>query len=316
MEKGKIAVVGAGLMDHGIAQAFAGVGYDVAIQDPDEETLNRVPERVRTNLEALGLDPAPAGRIRLEPRLEDAVRDSEFVFEAAPENLEIKQKIFEDLGTLAGEETILASNTSVMSTREIGRDCRNPGRVVGTQWWNPPYLVPLVEVVQATRTRDSTVRRTMELLARVGKSPVHIRRDVPGFVGNRLQHALWREAFALIDDGVCDAETIDLVVKNSFGTRLAVLRPVENADLVGLDLTLSVHDYLLPHLNASPKPAPGLHERVRRGDLGMKTGRGFREWTPEQADAVRERLVRHLADVWAGGETDEPGPTRPNGGET
>lgn len=308
--KEKIAVVGAGLMGHGIAQVFAAGGHEVAVHDPDEEVLARVPDHVRMNFEALGLEPGPAETIRLEARLDDAVRDADFVFEAAPENLELKQKIFEDLGTLVGEDTILASNTSVMSIGEIGRDSRDPERIVGTHWWNPPYLVPLVEVVQAEKTREDAVERTMDLLARVGKAPVHVKRDVPGFVGNRLQHALWREAFALIDAGVCDAETVDLVVKNSFGTRLAVLGPVENADLVGLDLTISIHDYLLPHLNASPEPAPGLRERAGRGDLGMKTGRGFREWTPEEADVVRKRLVRYLAEAWpAGGADDKTAPS-------
>ncbi len=308
--KEKIAVVGAGLMGHGIAQVFAHAGHEVAIQDPDDEALARVQERVGANLQTLGLEPGAVGRIAPESGLGDAVRDAEFVFEAAPENLELKQKIFESLGTLVGEDTILASNTSVMSIGEIGRDCKGPGRVVGTHWWNPPYLVPLVEVVQAGKTWEDAVERTMDLLVRVGKAPVHVKRDVPGFVGNRLQHALWREAFSLIDAGVCDAETVDLVVKNSFGTRLAVLGPVENADLVGLDLTISIHDYLLPHLSASPEPAPGLRERAKRGDLGMKTGRGFIEWGPGEADAVSERLVRHLAGAWpAGGAADETHPS-------
>lgn len=308
--KEKIAVVGAGLMGHGIAQVFAHAGHEVTIQDPDDEALARVQERVGANLQALGQESDAVQRITPESGLEDAVRDAEFVFEAAPENLELKQGIFESLGTLVGADTTLASNTSVMSIGEIGRDCKDPGRVVGTHWWNPPYLVPLVEVVQAESTREDAVERTIGVLKRVRKAPVHVKRDVPGFVGNRLQHALWREAFSLIDKGVCDAETVDLVVKNSFGTRLAALGPVENADLVGLDLTVSIHDYLLPHLNASPEPAAGLRERAERGDLGMKTGRGYIEWGPGEADAVRGRLVRYLAAVWP---AEDPGPALPKG---
>ena len=136
--------------------------------------------------------------------------------------------------------------------------------------------------------------RTIELLDGVGKAPVHVRRDVPGFVGNRLQHALWREAFALVEDGICDAETVDFVVKNSFGMRLPVLGPIENADLVGLDLTLSIHEYLMPHLSRASEPAAVLREHVERGELGMKTGRGFRTWPAGEAQEVRERLVGHL----------------------
>jgi 3-hydroxybutyryl-CoA dehydrogenase len=172
--------------------------------------------------------------------------------------------------------------------------------VVGTHWWNPPYLVPLVEVVQAEATSTDVVSRAMELLATAGKSPVHVLRDIPGFVGNRLQHALWREAFALVGDGVCDAETVDRVVKSGFGLRLPMLGPMETADLVGLDLTLAIHEYILPYLDRTPGPAPILREKVERGELGMKTGRGFRPWTEDQAQSVRERLIDQLAEAVQG----------------
>lgn len=159
----------------------------------------------------------------------------------------------------------------------------------------PPYLVPLVEVIESERSDDAVVARTIAILEAAGKAPVHVRRDIPGFVGNRLQHALWREAMSLVDAGVCDAATIDRVVREGFGKRLAVLGPVENADLVGLDLTESIHAYILPHLDRSTEPAAGLRERVRRGDLGAKSGRGYLEWGEGDAEEVRERLVAHLA---------------------
>jgi 3-hydroxybutyryl-CoA dehydrogenase len=134
----------------------------------------------------------------------------------------------------------------------------------------------------------------MGLLSRAGKSPVRIRRDIPGFVGNRLQHALWREAFALVDEGVCDAESVDRIVKESFGLRLAVLGPMENADLVGLDMAEAIHEYLLPHLSRIDGPVPLLRSLVARGELGMKTGSGFRHWTEEEIETTRERLFDHL----------------------
>jgi 3-hydroxybutyryl-CoA dehydrogenase len=134
----------------------------------------------------------------------------------------------------------------------------------------------------------------MDLLERIGKRPVHVKRDVPGFVGNRLQHALWREAIALVEGGVCDAQTVDLVIKNSFGMRLAALAPLENADLVGLDLTEDIHKVILPDLNRSQAPSPLLAEKVRKGELGVKSGKGFYDWTPEKADEVRLRMLRHL----------------------
>jgi 3-hydroxybutyryl-CoA dehydrogenase len=300
----RIAVVGAGLMGHGIAQVFACAGHPVAITDPEPDALGSVHERVRANLERLELDPDAADAIELHDELDGAVAGADFVFEAAPEDLPLKQALFARMSRATAPDTTLATNTSVMSVGEIGADAVEPGRVVGTHWWNPPYLVPLVEVVQAERTDVETVERTIDLLERAGKAPVHVRRDIPGFVGNRLQHALWREAFALVGAGVCDAETVDRVVKESFGLRLPVLGPAENADLIGLDLTLSIHEYVLPHLDGSPAPAEVLREHVQRGDLGMKTGRGFREWPADEAQAVRERLLAHLVQVTRA--TDHP----------
>ncbi|WP_030438373.1 3-hydroxyacyl-CoA dehydrogenase family protein [Actinoplanes subtropicus] len=297
MHGAKIAVVGAGLMGHGIAQVFAEAGHPVSIHDPQPETLASVPARVAANLGILGRDVAAAGRIRLQATLEAAVADAEFVFEAAPEKLPLKQVIFAKLEKTVAAGTILASNTSVIPIMQIAAGLDTPGRVVGTHWWNPPYLVPLVEVVQAERTEPAVVQRTLALLQAVGKEPVHVRRDIPGFVGNRLQHALLREAFALVADGVCDAETVDRVVKSSFGPRLAVLGPMEGADYVGLDLALDVQEFILPDLDRSPTPSPYLSMLVEQGRLGMKTGAGFRSWDPEAAVRMRERLLRHLMNA-------------------
>ncbi len=293
----RVAVVGAGLMGHGIAQVFACAGHGVAVYDQSAEARATVVDRVRSNLAFLGEEGSAAEAIAVHERLEEAVTEADVVFEAVSEDLAVKQELFARMSEVVGADTILATNTSVMSVAEIGARARDPGRVVGTHWWNPPYLIPLVEVTPAPTTRPDTVQATMELLARVGKSPIHVRKDVPGFVGNRLQHAMWREAFALVEAGVCDPETVDRVVKESFGLRLPVLGPMENADLIGLDLTLAVHEYVLPHLDRTPGPAPILRRHVAEGRLGMKTGRGFRAWTAAEAQAVRERLLAHLVAV-------------------
>jgi 3-hydroxybutyryl-CoA dehydrogenase len=153
----------------------------------------------------------------------------------------------------------------------------------------------LVEVVENEKTSDEVVHATIQLLRGAGKTPVHVRRDVPGFVGNRLQHAMKREAIALVAAGVCDAATIDTVVREGFGARSAVLGPMEQSDLVGLDLTLDIAEVLYQHLDATPGPQAFLREKVQAGKLGMKSGEGFRTWTPESADAVRQRLSRFLA---------------------
>lgn len=290
----RVAIVGAGLMGHGLAQVFAEAGAEVRIHDPEPGQLGTVLDRVSANLQTLERDVGAVGRIAPCDDLGDAVTGAELVIEAGPEDPAIKQAIFAELDARAAGDAVLATNTSSIPIHQIAAGASNRGRVIGTHWWNPPYLIPLVEVVPTADTREDVTARTIELLRAAGKTPVHVQRDVPGFVGNRLQHALWREAIALVADGVCDAETVDTVIKNSFGLRLAVLGPLENADLVGLDLTLAIHEQVLPHIDRTPGPSPYLRELIAAGRLGMKSGEGFRRWTPPEADALRERLTAHL----------------------
>jgi 3-hydroxybutyryl-CoA dehydrogenase len=302
LEHRRIAIVGAGLMGHGLAQVFAEAGAAVAIHDPARPALESVHARVRANLERLDRDPAAVERITLCGELPETVVGAELVIEAAPEDLALKRSLFSRLDALAPPEAILATNTSVIPVTEIAQDAKRRERIVGTHWWNPPYLVPLVEVVQAAETTADVIERTLELLKATGKVPVHVKRDIPGFVGNRLQHALWREAIALVADDVCDAQTVDTVVKSSFGLRLPALGPLENADLIGLDLTLAIHEQVLTSLDRTPGPSPYLRELVAQGRLGMKSGEGFRQWTAAEADAIAARLTSHLQAM-----TNRPG---------
>ena len=291
----KIGIIGGGLMGHGIGYLFAAAGHHVNVFEPAADIRGSLPRRLRLILELLDGDPALLKRIEVHDALTPAMQGATFVFEAAPEKLPLKQKIFAELERVVAPDTILASNSSAIPSTEIGRHLKHRGRVVGTHFWNPPHLVPLVEVIQNEKTSDEVVHSTMALLRHAGKVPVHVRRDVPGFVGNRLQHAMKREAFALIAAGVCDAETIDTVVKEGFGARTAVLGPMEQSDLVGLDLALDIADVLYEHLDRTAGPHPFLRDKVKAGKLGMKTGEGMRQWTPESADAVRSRLSRFLA---------------------
>ncbi len=293
--KHHIGVVGGGLMGHGIAYLLAAAGHEVGIYEPDAESRASLPRRLQAIVALLEEDPALLQRIEAHDELAPAVQGAAFVFEAAPEKLPLKQKIFAAVESVVAPDAILASNSSAIPSTEIGRHLRHRERVVGTHFWNPPHLVPLVEVIQNERTSIDTVRATMDLLRTCGKVPVHVRRDVPGFVGNRLQHAMKREAVALVAAGVCDAETIDVVVKEGFGARTAVLGPMEQSDLVGLNLTLDIAEVLYADLDRTPGPHPFLREKVAAGKLGMKTGEGLRQWTPQQAAAVRERLSRFLA---------------------
>jgi 3-hydroxybutyryl-CoA dehydrogenase len=296
MRKQKIGVVGGGLMGHGVGYLFAAAGHEVGLFEPAAESRASLPQRLRAIVDLFGDDPAVLQRIAVHDRLAPAVDGAAFVFEAAPERLPLKQRIFAELEDAVAPETILASNSSAIPSTDIGRDLRYRDRVLGTHFWNPPHLVPLVEVIENEKTNGEVVRRTMELLRHAGKVPVHVHRDIPGFVGNRLQHAMKREAIALVAAGVCDAETVDTVVKEGFGTRMAVLGPLEQCDLIGLDLTLDIAEVLYAHLDRTAGPHPYLRERVKAGKLGMKTGEGLRKWTAEQAGAVRQRLSRFLVE--------------------
>lgn len=293
----RCAVIGCGLMGRGIAQVLATAGCDVRVHDPVDEALAAAPDLIADTLREVGADANAARRISQRASLADAVESAHWVFEAAPEKRELKRDIFRELDSFAPADAVLATNTSVITVGEIAALASRRHRIVGTHWWNPAYLVPLVEVVQGPDTAVSVVERTIDFLTVLGKTPVHVKRDVPGFVGNRLQHALWREAFSLIDDGVCDPATVDTVVKAGFGLRLPVLGPVETADLVGLDLALDIHEYLLPRLDPPSEPSFGLRRRVAEGHLGMDTGSGFRQWTPDEADRVRANLRNYLQEA-------------------
>src|SRR5580704_2171986 len=295
-EKQKIGVVGGGLMGHGIAYLFAAAGHTVAVFEPAADIRASLPRRLRSILELLGNDPALLGRIAAHDALAPAMQGAAFVYEAAPEKLPLKQQIFAELESIVAPEAILASNSSAIPSTEIGRYLKHRQRVIGTHFWNPPHLVPLVEVVQNESTSESVVAATMELLRDAGKVPVHVRRDVPGFVGNRLQHAMKREAFALVAAGVCDAETVDIVVKEGFGARTAVLGPMEQSDLVGLDLALDIAEVLYEHLDRTAHAPDILREKLKAGKLGMKSGEGLRKWGPGEADVVRARLSQFLVD--------------------
>jgi 3-hydroxybutyryl-CoA dehydrogenase len=292
--KEQIAIIGAGLMGHGIAQVFALAGHMVTVYDPSVDALTTLRERVRRNLLDLGQSANAADLVFPVEELGQCVAGASVVFEAGPENLVFKQKLFEQLQLLAPAGALLASNTSVIPITQIMQGLRTGHRAMGTHWWNPPYLVPLVEVIKTPDTDPALAQRMFDLLAAVGKTPAMVEKDVPGFIGNRLQHALWREAVALVADGVCDAATVDTVVKASFGRRLPVLGPLENADLVGIELTQAIHQTVLPAIDHTPGASPYLQRLIDAGKLGMKSGEGFRTWTTEQQTELRARVLAHL----------------------
>ncbi len=297
MAKARIAVVGAGLMGHGIAQVFALAGHGVTIYDSIVASLDTVKTRILTNLKDLGDDQKAIERVTPVSDLAQAVRNADYVVEAILEDLPLKQKLFAEIESYIRPDTILASNTSVIPITRIMEGLKQRERALGTHWWNPPYLVPLVEVIETQWTSRPAIDFTMKLHAAAGKKPAHVKKDVPGFIGNRLQHALWREAVALVEHGICDAETVDTVIKSAFGRRLAVLGPLENADMVGTDLTLAIHRTVLPDIDSRPRPSPYLEKLVKDQKLGFKSGEGFRKWSPEQQAALRSKVLQHLKNA-------------------
>lgn len=294
MSKARISVIGAGLMGHGIAQVFALAGHDVTIYDAFGGSLETVKARILANLKDLGDDQGAVDRVTPQGDLAKAVASADYVVEAVLEDLALKQKLFGEIEPLVRPDTILASNTSVIPITAIMQGLESRERALGTHWWNPPFLVPLVEVIETQWTSPATVDFTMKLHAAAGKKPAHVKKDVPGFIGNRLQHALWREAISLVENGICDAETVDEVIKSAFGRRLAVLGPLENADMVGTDLTLAIHQNVLGDIDSRPGPSPYLDKLVKDGKLGFKTGEGFRKWSPEEQTALRAKVLQHL----------------------
>ena len=297
-----VTIIGNGLMGCGCALVFAqNTDFNVTIKHRSG-TRETIHERIRSFLVPLidkGIYTSEEaetiiGRVNTEMDLAKSVKDADLVMECIAENMQLKQDQFAAIEPLTSDDCIYATNTSVMSITAIASKTKKKDRVVGTHFWNPPYLIPLVEVVKAYETSEETMERTMDCLIRAGKKAIRCNKDVPGFVANRMQHALWREAISIVAHGIADAATVDEAVRSSFGMRLPVLGPMENSDMVGTDLTLSIHEYMLQHLENDPTPSPLLHEKVSAGELGFKTKKGFQEWDDESIAASRRKLSEHL----------------------
>lgn len=299
-----ITLLGAGMIGHGLALHFAKAGYQVSLYSRTQQTLDKAVEDVKSNLSLLLQKPAGSdeiekviGRIKPTTDLAQAVANAPIIIESVAEDLKTKQDLFKKLDEMCPRETILATNTSVISITEIAAKSNRRSRMIGTHFWFPPYLMPLVEVVKGKDTSDEVMELTYQFMKKAGKYPIKCMKDVPGFVANRLQHALWREAISIVEHGIADAATVDAAIKQSFGIRLAVLGPMENSDMAGLDLILAIHDTVLKDLDASPNPSPLLKEKVKKGELGFKSGKGFYDkWTPEEMKRVRENLLKYLID--------------------
>lgn len=292
----KVAIIGAGLMGHSIAQLFAAAGARVSLMDSQPESLAAAGPAMARLCQQMEIDEACLSALTTHHTIADAVFEADLVIEAVSEKIELKRQVFAAIEAHAPAQAILASNTSVIPITRIASAVSDRSRVLGAHFWNPPSFVPLVEVVMTEDSNPVLADRLMAILTNIGQEPVLVRRDIPGFIGNRLQHAMKREAIALVATGVCDAETVDRVIKTGFGPRLSVLGTLEQSDLVGLNLTLDIHEELIADLDVTPGPHPYLRALVAEGHLGMKTGHGFYDWTPERSQDVRNRLADFMAE--------------------
>ena len=306
IQKKKIAVLGAGVMGTGIAQTFAAKGYEtMIIYVYDDKQRTKPLETMRTNLETLSQNgvlreeeiPEILSRVRFTESLEEAAGFADIIFECIVEKLEVKQEYFRMMDSLCPPTTILATNTSCISVTEIAEKSVHKERIIGTHFWNPAYLVPLVEVIKTEYLAEDVAKQTYDLLEEAGKAPVMVQKDVPGFLANRMQHALFREAISIVERGIASAEDVDKSIKYGFGMRLGVRAPMEVIDAGGTDLTYNIHSYLFPHIESSTEPSPLLIQKLEEGKLGFKSGEGFQKWTPEEIAESQRTLNEGLISV-------------------
>ncbi len=300
-ERGPVTIIGTGQIGSSAALLFALHGRPVRLVSRTAESARRGVERIRGLLRPLiqsGItDAAAAGMAleRIDPSadLQATIRGVRFIFEAIPEHLDLKRALFRQLDALTPPAVILASGTSGLLITQLAANTIHPGRIIGVHFWNPPHLMALVEVMRGERTSPHVVEETCALVRALGKSPV-VEPDIPGGIGNRLQYAMIREAISLVDRGVASPADIDTVVKLGFGTRLAVIGPLELCDLIGLHLAHAILDYLLPDLDRSDRPPRMLAEKVQRGELGVSTEQGFHDWRGRDPAELRERIAAEL----------------------
>jgi 3-hydroxyacyl-CoA dehydrogenase len=289
-------------MGPGIAQVFSQGGLGVVLYDIKEDQLTKASEAIQKNLnifrETGFLTSKEVDEVRKRitstSNLEAAVKKADFVLEAVPEVLDIKKSVFQALDGLCPPDVILASNTSGMSITEIAKATRTPNRVVGMHWWNPPIIIPAIEVIKGERTDDEVLAVTKALVTKIKKIPVVVRKDVPGFLGNRMQYALMREAIALLNEGVASAEDIDMMIKAGIGFKFPVMGPLETIDMAGLDIFHRVSQYLYGKLDQSTSPPAIIKEKVEKNELGLKTGKGFYDYSHVDTQALMAERIKKL----------------------
>lgn len=303
MQKATVGVVGAGLMGHGIAQDFASAGHSVLLYDIDESRLSQARDHIAENLQTLtGLHIAGdesvddvLARVSIEKSLPALAERCDYIVEAIVENLEAKLEVFALLDQHAPAHTIFASNTSSLLPDQIAAGTSRSDRMLVTHYFNPPYLVPLVEVVRASGTSDETVNSVTAMLQAIGKRTAVLQRAVPGFIVNRLQAALLREAVSLVEQEIVTPEDIDTAVRTSIAPRMSAGGVFEVYDLTGWDVLLAGCGNILPDLNKLEQLGEPVQGMVSAGHLGVKSMQGFYKWSTETVRDLRARIAQALA---------------------
>lgn len=295
----KVAVVGTGVMGSGIAQVFAQQGFSVIVNDLNEDILQKAKKRIENNLYLFhqegvlskGDFKGALQNLTFSSQL-DEISGVDIVVEAIPEQIKLKQALFQKLDKMFSSEVILATNTSGISISSIASVTKRPDRVVGMHWWNPPYIIPVVEIIKGGKTKEEIVEAVRELVVRLKKKPVLVKKDIPGFLGNRMQYALMREAVHLLEEKVASAEDIDTMVKAGFGFKFPVIGPLETIDMAGMDIFYNVSQYLYKELDSSKQPQKLVEEKVRQKKLGMKTKEGFYDYKKIDSNNLNQERVK------------------------
>jgi 3-hydroxybutyryl-CoA dehydrogenase len=291
-----VAVLGAGTMATGIAAGFAAFGFPTVIWARREDSARAAEGSAREACHTLtesGLASA-VPNLSIAASLRDGVQGADFVIEAISEDPVAKRRLLVEVERYVSEECVLASTTSGLDIDELSSGAKHPERFLVTHFWNPAHLIPLVEILGGSRTEPAVIETAVSLIGQIGKRAVVLRRFVPGFLGVRLQQAVVREAIALLEEGVASAEDIDAATRLSFGARFPVIGPLETSDLGGLDVLMRIHEYLLPDLDCSLEPQRSLRALVEAGNFGVKSGRGFYDWSTRDAGEVVRRRDEEL----------------------
>ena len=293
----KIGIVGAGTMGAGVAGIFAQFGYTVILYNRSKAGMQRALERIRSNVAPIETETDAAGAKIYTTHDLAELAQVDLISESIAENLEVKQDIFRKLDAICDAKTLFTTNTSGLSISQIATAVSHPERFAGMHYFNPPQIVPAMEIIKGKETSDATCEVLMDLAKQMQKQPILVQKDVPGFVASRLQFAVVREALHLVEEGIASPADIDAVMKHGLGLRWALLGPLEIADLGGLDIFNTVGSYVAKSMSNATDSPKVLQDLVAAGKLGAKSGSGFYDYPPGKASALIAERDEKLQEI-------------------